>query len=73
MYLYKFQKARSIGLELTLVELIVQVMELTETSSNKVWINSMFEHLISVTITFMLNSTIRFNEIVVKLTAKVHI
>ncbi|KAH8864726.1 Mediator of RNA polymerase II transcription subunit 23 [Schistosoma japonicum] len=63
-------KTRSMGLELALVELIVQVMELLECTHDDTWNRSMFEHLISVMITFMLNSTVRFNEIVVKLNSK---
>ncbi|KAK4476211.1 hypothetical protein MN116_001422 [Schistosoma mekongi] len=63
-------KTRSVGLELALVELIVQVMELLECTNDETWNRTMFEHLISVMITFMLNSTVRFNEIVVKLNSK---
>nr|CAH8871312.1 unnamed protein product [Trichobilharzia regenti] len=63
-------KTRSMGLELALVELIVQVMELLESTNDEKWNRTMFEHLISVMITFMLNSTVRFNEIVVKLNTK---
>ncbi|CAH8647725.1 unnamed protein product [Heterobilharzia americana] len=63
-------KTRSVGLELALVELIVQVMELLESTNNEPWNRTMFEHLISVMITFMLNSTVRFNEIIVKLNTK---
>ncbi|VDQ03355.1 unnamed protein product [Trichobilharzia regenti] len=64
------KKTRSMGLELALVELIVQVMELLESTNDEKWNRTMFEHLISVMITFMLNSTVRFNEIVVKLNTK---
>ncbi|CAH8629453.1 unnamed protein product [Schistosoma intercalatum] len=63
-------KTRSVGLELALVELIVQVMELLECTNDETWNRTIFEHLISVMITFMLNSTVRFNEIVVKLNSK---
>ncbi|CAH8667981.1 unnamed protein product [Schistosoma rodhaini] len=63
-------KTRSVGLELALVELIVQVMELLECTNDEPWNRTIFEHLISVMITFMLNSTVRFNEIVVKLNSK---
>ncbi|CAH8576913.1 unnamed protein product [Schistosoma turkestanicum] len=63
-------KTRSVGLELALVELIVQVMELLESTNDETWNRTIFEHLISVMITFMLNSTVRFNEIVVKLNSK---
>lgn len=65
------KKTRSVGLELALVELIVQVMELLECTNDETWNRTIFEHLISVMITFMLNSTVRFNEIVVKLNSKV--
>ncbi|XP_018654547.1 hypothetical protein Smp_133740 [Schistosoma mansoni] len=45
-------------------------MELLECTNDEPWNRTIFEHLISVMITFMLNSTVRFNEIVVKLNSK---
>ncbi|CAL8078725.1 unnamed protein product [Calicophoron daubneyi] len=63
-------KTRSVGLELALVHWIVEIMELTEGTDDTHWVHTIFEHLISVVITFMLSSTIRFNEIVVKLNEK---
>ncbi|KAA3681465.1 mediator of RNA polymerase II transcription subunit 23 [Paragonimus westermani] len=63
-------KTRSVGLELALVDWIVDIMQVIESIDDCRWVRTMFEHLISVVITFMLGSTIRFNEIVVKLNAK---
>ncbi|CAH8431472.1 unnamed protein product [Dicrocoelium dendriticum] len=63
-------KSRSVGLELALVEWIVDIMELTESTDDRRWVRTIFEHLISLVITFMLSSTIRFNEIVVKLNSR---
>ncbi|TPP57975.1 hypothetical protein FGIG_02996 [Fasciola gigantica] len=63
-------KVRSIGLELALVDWIVELMEITESVRDDRWVRIMFEHLISIVITFMLSTTIRFNEIVIKLNSK---
>ncbi|TGZ73573.1 hypothetical protein CRM22_001440 [Opisthorchis felineus] len=63
-------KTRSIGLEKAIVDWIIELMEITESTDDRTWVRTTFEHLISVVITFMLSSTIRFSEIVVKLNTK---